>query len=177
MTPSATTAALVETLIEEAFREGFHSHATYNDSTVNDPSEEWARVKADYIKQLAAIAQAAPEQPAVVKESLTPQAEQPAPVALNRWRYVWTAAGGYFERHPDGPWAQVSAAPTPGAQPVPQHTDLWVNVRALRDTLDPPEGRSSTPYAYREKQNDDDVRVVLRELTPGAQTPPPKGHP
>ena len=38
---------------------------------------------------------------------------------------------------------------------------LWVGVRALRDALDPADKRNVLPYAYREKQADDDVCVLL----------------
>jgi hypothetical protein len=48
-------------------------------------------------------------------------------------------------------------------QVVAGHPALWINVRSLRDALDPTDKRNVMPYAYREKQAFDDVCILLRE--------------
>lgn len=51
----------------------------------------------------------------------------------------------------------------PKWQVVAGHPALWVNVRALRDALDPADERNVMPFAYGERQAIDDVCLLLRD--------------
>ena len=51
-----------------------------------------------------------------------------------------------------------------GYRIVAGYPALWINVRELRDALDPRDDRNVLPYAYRAKQADDDLCVLLGEV-------------
>lgn len=61
--PSIDEAKLLD-LLKSAFEDGFTSHATYNDTTLNSPGEEWAKERDHYAAQLRKLtaAPAAPKQ-------------------------------------------------------------------------------------------------------------------
>lgn len=120
--------------------------------------------------------------PADAHRVLNPQPGQPQADAVREagsftdfeLRKLWRQAGGGFHgprvetgTMPESkllPFLRALATPSQPAQPaqaVPQF--LWINIRALRSAMDadPASPLFEIPFAYHEKQADDDVRVML----------------
>lgn len=67
-------------IVEEAFREGFCSRETYNDSTVNDEDEEWEKLRSYYLRKARAALQ--PQKPESISRMLSAVLRMPFDISM-----------------------------------------------------------------------------------------------